>query len=81
MQKISKRGLQSSETFGQKFQCIFHLGKFALVKILEGTLVNTIKGSAVMSMFVVAKAANGNCIYSVMYLAYLSNIGTDYFHF
>ena len=41
MQKICKRGLKSSEIFGQKFQQIYHLGKFALglVKILEGTLV------------------------------------------
>ena len=39
MQKICKRGPQSSEIFGQKFQCIYHLGKFALVKILEGTLL------------------------------------------
>ena len=38
-QKICKRGPQSSEIFGQKFQRIYHLGKFALVKILEGTLV------------------------------------------
>ena len=39
MQNICKRGPQSSEIFGQKFQYIYHLGKFALVKILEGTLV------------------------------------------
>ena len=34
-----------------------------------------------MLMFMVAKASNGNCIYivPVMYLAYLSNIRTDYF--
>ena len=38
MQKICKRGPQSNEIFGQKFQWIYHLGKFALVKILEGTL-------------------------------------------
>ena len=30
---------QSSEIFGQKFQWIYHLGKFALVKILEETLI------------------------------------------
>ena len=42
MQKICKRGPQSSEVLGQKFQRIYHLGKFALglVNILvEGTLV------------------------------------------
>ena len=42
MQKIRKRGSHNSEIFGQKFQCIYHRGKFALVKILEGTLlINT----------------------------------------
>ena len=39
MQKICKRGPQSSEIFEQKFQGNYHLGKFALLKILEGTLV------------------------------------------
>ena len=39
MQKVCKRGPQSSEIWGQKFQWINHLGKFALVKILEGTLL------------------------------------------
>ena len=39
MQKIYKRGPQSSEICGQKFQGNYHLGKFALVKILEETLV------------------------------------------
>ena len=38
MQKIRKRGPQSNEILGQKFQWIYHLGKVALVKILEGTL-------------------------------------------
>ena len=38
MQKICKRGPQTSEIFEQKLQWIYHLGKFALVKILEGTL-------------------------------------------
>ena len=42
MQKMCKRGPQSSEIFGQKFQWIYHLGKFTLVKILEGTLLMTI---------------------------------------
>ena len=32
-----------------------------------------------MLLFMVAKAANGNCIYSVMYFAYLSNIGSSVF--
>ena len=36
MQKTCKRGPQSSEIIEQKFH---HLGKFALVKILEGTLL------------------------------------------
>ena len=35
MQKNCKRGPQSSEIFGQKFQWVYHLGKVALVKILE----------------------------------------------
>ena len=34
MQKICKRGPQSSEIFGQKFQWIYALGKFVLVNIL-----------------------------------------------
>ena len=38
MQKICKRDPQSSEMLGQKFQWNYHLGKFALVQILEGTL-------------------------------------------
>ena len=38
MQKNCKRGPQSSEIFGQKFQLIYALGKFVLVNILEGTL-------------------------------------------
>ena len=42
MQKFCKRGPQSSETFGQKFEWIYYLGKFALVKILEGTLVDRV---------------------------------------
>ena len=37
-QKICKRGPQSSKIFGQKFQWIYHLGKFALVKTPEETL-------------------------------------------
>ena len=41
MQKNCKRGPQNSEILGQKFQRIYHLGKFALVKILEGTLTVT----------------------------------------
>ena len=40
------------------------------------TDANTIKGSAVTLLFIVAKAAHGNCIYSVMFFAYLSNIRT-----
>ena len=39
MQKICKRGPQSGEIFGQKFQEIYHLGKFALVRILERKLL------------------------------------------
>ena len=35
------------------------------------------KGSAVVFMFMVAKVSNGNCIYSVMYFAYLNNIRID----
>ena len=40
-QKVCKNGLQSNEIFGQKFHGIYQLGKFALVKILEGTLVES----------------------------------------
>ena len=39
MQEFCKKGPQNSEIFGQEFQRIYHLGKFALVKILEGTLL------------------------------------------
>ena len=38
LQKICKRDPQSSEILGQKFQWIYHLGKIAQVRILEGTL-------------------------------------------
>ena len=46
MQKIWKKGALevASEIFAQKFQWIYHLGKFALVKILEGTLVGRVHG-------------------------------------
>ena len=38
MQKVCKKSPQSSKILGLKFQRIYHLGKFALVRILEGTL-------------------------------------------
>ena len=38
MKKVCRRGPQSSKIVGKKFQRDYHLGKFALVKILEGTL-------------------------------------------
>ena len=58
MQKIHKRGPQSSEIFGQKFQWIYHLGKFALVKILEGTLVYIDYGIIHGTTTVFRKASN-----------------------
>ena len=86
LQKICKRGPQgpqSSEMLGQKFQWIFHLGKFALVKILEGTLLITVVMEVAVGLSILKSYLNNSAICAsrmqfkpILYYSRLPVLGT-----